>query len=46
MLIEYGKVNKKYWDGSKLYHQVVNKALLIAETFYSVILFCFYLTMP
>lgn len=34
-LFEYGKNNKSYWDGAKLHQQVVNKALPIAEAFYS-----------
>lgn len=33
-LFEYGKANKGYWDGPKLYKQVVNKALPLVETFY------------
>lgn len=34
MLFEYRKANKGYWNRSKLYQQVVNKALPIAEAFY------------
>ena len=33
-IFEYGKNNDGYWDGAKLYQQVVNKALPIAEAFY------------
>ena len=31
---EYGKNNDGYWNGAKLYQQVINKALLIAEALY------------
>lgn len=31
-VFEYGKNNNWYWDGAKLYKQVVSKALLIAKT--------------
>lgn len=34
LLFEYKKANKRYWDRSKLYYQVVNKVLPIAEVFY------------
>ena len=34
MLFEYGKTIKGYWDGLKLYQQVINKALPIVEAFY------------
>lgn len=30
-LFEYRKANKGYWDGSKLYKQVVNKAVPILK---------------
>ena len=33
-LIEYKNNNKRYWNKSKLYKQVINKAFLIAEDFY------------
>lgn len=34
-IFEYKKNNDKYWDGAKLYKQVVNKVLLIAQVFYT-----------
>ena len=33
-LFAYGKTNKGYWDGPKLYKQVVNKALSLVEALY------------
>ena len=33
-IFEYGKNNDGYWDGAKLHHQVMKKALLIAEALY------------
>lgn len=42
-IFEYKKNNNKYWDGAKVYKQVVNKKLLIIEILchgYS-LLFCF-----
>lgn len=30
-LFKYGKLKKGYWDGPKLYKQVVNKVLPIVE---------------
>lgn len=33
-IFEYGKNNNEYLNGTKLYQQVVNKALPIAETLY------------
>ena len=33
-IFEYEKNNDNYWDGAKLYQQVINKALLIAEAPY------------
>lgn len=33
-IFEYGKNNDGYWDGAKLHHQVVSKALPIAEALY------------
>lgn len=33
-IFEYGKNNDRYWDGAKLHHQVVSKALPIAEALY------------
>ena len=33
-VFEYGKNNDRYWDGAKLYQQVVKKALPIAEALY------------
>ena len=33
-IFEYGKSNDGYWDGPKLHHQVVTKALPIAEALY------------
>lgn len=32
-VFEYEKYNERYWDGAKFYKQMVDKALLIAETF-------------
>lgn len=40
-LFKYGKNNKRYWDGPKLYKQVVNKALSIAKMLYPGYLFLF-----
>ena len=34
-LLQYGKNNKRYWDGSQLYKQVVTKALSIAEALHT-----------
>lgn len=34
-IFEYGKNNHKYWDGTKLHKQVVDKALPIAQILYS-----------
>ena len=34
MLFKYRKANKRYWDGLKLYQQVINNTLPIAEAFY------------
>ena len=33
-IFEYGKNNDGYWDGAKLHHQVMKKALPIAEALY------------
>ena len=33
-LFKYGKNNERYWDGAKLYKQVVSKVLFIAKAFY------------
>lgn len=33
-IFEYRKSNDRYWDKSKLHHQVIPKALLIMETLY------------
>ena len=33
-ILKYGKNNDGYWDGAKLYQQVVNKALPIAKAIY------------
>lgn len=33
-IFEYGKNNDDYWDGAKLYQQIVNKALPIAKALY------------
>lgn len=40
---EYRKNNNSYWDKIKLYQQVINKALLIAEVFYPEYSFFFFL---
>ena len=40
-VLEYGKNNDGYWDGTKLHKQVVEKALLIAKTLYLGNSFCF-----
>lgn len=42
-IFEYAKNNNSYWDEAKLYQQVVNKTLPIAEAFFSsyLILFLF-----
>lgn len=34
-LLEYRKSNKGYWDRSKLYKLIINKALLITKALYS-----------
>ena len=33
-IFEYGKNNDRYWNGAKLYHQVMKKTLPIAEALY------------
>ena len=33
-IFEYGKNNDGYWDGAKLHHQVMKKALPIAQVLY------------
>ena len=33
-IFEYGKSNDGYWDGPKLHHQVITKALSIAKVLY------------
>ena len=33
-IFEYRKSNNRYWDGPKLHHQVITKALSIAKAFY------------
>ena len=33
-IFEYGKNNDRYWDGAKLYKQIVEKALPIVKAFY------------
>ena len=40
-IFEYGKNNNKYWNGAKLYKQVVEKALPIAEALYPRYSLCF-----
>ena len=32
--MEYGKNNNRYWDGAKLYQQVINKTLPITKVLY------------
>ena len=40
-IFEYEKNNDKYWNGAKLYQQLVNKALSITETLYLIYLLLF-----
>lgn len=40
-LFKYRKNNKRYWDESELYKQVVNKTLPIAKALYPKYLFLF-----
>ncbi len=40
-ILEYGKNNDRYWDGTKLHKQVVKKALSIAGALYPRYSLCF-----
>ena len=40
-IFEYGENNNGYWDGAKLHHQVMKKALPIAKILYSEYSFLF-----
>ena len=40
-IFEYGKNNNGYWDGAKLYKQIVEKALPVAEALYPGYSLCF-----
>lgn len=41
-VFKYGKNNNDYWDGAKLYQQVVNKTLSIAKILYPSYWFLFF----